>query len=382
MKYLCYLLFIGGICWVRISAQITLMLDVLPPGDTAQDTFYVAGSFNGWKADDPAFRFMETRAHKWELNFIPPLGKNEYKITRGSWESCEVKSNGADMANRSFEYRGGEQFISIHIEAWDDLTDDPAVPSSRSENVQIIDENFPLPQLSRSRRVWLYLPPDYLLTNEYYPVVYMMDGQNLFDATTSYAGEWMVDETLDSLYKTTHQGYIIVGIDNGSDKRRDEYSPWINQDYGGGEGDAFADFIVETLKPYIDANYRTLQDPKHTLIMGSSLGAYISLYTAMKYPYYFGNIGLFSPAFWFSNKIYGYTQENLVSFYGKIYFITGQREGQQYVDGMQAMYDLFAIGYLPPSLLHYEVAPDGEHKEWFWAREFPKALEWFELGKE
>lgn len=100
-------------------------------------------------------------------------------------------------------------------------------------------------------------------------VLYMFDGQNLFDSATSFAGEWGVDEALEKLYTERGFSIIVVGIDNGGDKRIDEYAPWVNEEYGrGGEGDAMVRFIVETLKPYIDSHYRTV--PNETGIMGSS----------------------------------------------------------------------------------------------------------------
>ncbi len=163
-------------------------------------------------------------------------------------------------------------------------------------------ESFIIPQLNRERRIWMYLPPDYEVSNEAYPVVYMHDAQNLFDETTSYSGEWSVDETLDRLFKDKNLKLIVVGIDNGGEKRLDEYSPWKNEKYGGGEGDAYLDFVVNTLKPYIDNNFNTLKDKTNTAIIGSSMGGLISHYAALKYPEVFGKIGVYSPAFWFSPR--------------------------------------------------------------------------------
>src|SRR5688572_7394439 len=164
-----------------------------------------------------------------------------------------------------------------------------------AENAYILDEAFYMPQLQRSRRIWLYLPPEYSASGKSYPVIYMHDGQNLFDATTAFGGaEWGIDETLN----TVKNKCIIVGIDNGGAKRINEYNFYDNEQHGAGEGRAYVSFIVDTLKPYIDKTYRTLADRDHTFTAGSSLGGLISFYAAMWYPQVFGGGGIFSPAFW------------------------------------------------------------------------------------
>ena len=112
-----------------------------------------------------------------------------------------------------------------------------------------------------------------------YPVIYMHDGQNLFDRETSYVGEWKVDESLDSLNEPEA---IIVGIEHGGDKRIDELTPFPHAKYGGGKADAYLHFIVDQLKPYVDNNYRTLPDYKNTGVFGSSLGGLFSFYAALK----------------------------------------------------------------------------------------------------
>lgn len=110
------------------------------------------------------------------------------------------------------------------------------------------------PELGGSRRVWVYLPQGYLSEKtKKYPVLYMHDGQNLFDNSTAFAGEWNVDETLDSLKLPL----IVVGIDNGGEKRIDELTPYRHEKYGGGKADVYLDFIVNKVKPKIEASYRT-----------------------------------------------------------------------------------------------------------------------------
>ena len=104
---------------------------------------------------------------------------------------------------------------------------------------------------------------------KYYPVLYMQDGQNLFDDSTSFAGEWEVDEALHNLQMDGNYGCIVVAIENGGTERNDEYSEFNNPSYGGGQGDEYCDFMVSTLKPYIDSHYRTLSTRDFTAVAGA-----------------------------------------------------------------------------------------------------------------
>ena len=154
----------------------------------------------------------------------------------------------------------------------------------------------------------------------------MHDGQNLFDAKTAYIGEWEVDETLNDLFKKTNKGFIVVGIENASEERINEYTPWPHEKYGGGKGTIYIDFIVNTLKPYIDSTYRTKPQQKYTGLIGSSLGGLISYYGALKYPEIFGKTGVLSASFWFSSEV-----ENFTKTYGniknvKLFLLVGEKK--------------------------------------------------------
>lgn len=130
--------------------------------------------------------------------------------------------------------------------------------TTAASNVSIIQKEFVIPHLNTiSHKIWVYIPPNYAKTSKKYPVIYMHDTQNLFDNATSYAGEWKVDEILNSLFEKTGKGFIVVGIENGGEERINEYTPWRNEKYDGGKGAIYIDFIVHTLKLYIDSNYRT-----------------------------------------------------------------------------------------------------------------------------
>lgn len=181
-------------------------------------------------------------------------------------------------------------------------------------------------QLGNSRDVLVYLPPSYGRNERRYPVIYMQDGQNLFDSDTSYAGEWGVDETMELLGHQEELEAIIVGIPNTGIHRIDEYSPFRDRRLGGGRGNDYVRFIAESLKPEIDREFRTLPARRYTGIMGSSMGGLISLYAYFEFPSIFGFAGVMSPSLWFAGgAIFDYV-ESAVYHPGKIYLDAGTRE--------------------------------------------------------
>jgi predicted alpha/beta superfamily hydrolase len=204
----------------------------------------------------------------------------------------------------------------------------------------------------------------------------MHDGQNLFDAFYSFAGEWGIDEALNILAGSGNQKCIVVGIENGGTHRINEYSPWINPSYGGGEGDKYIKFIIETLKPYIDSVFRTLPDRKNTGIMGSSMGGLISFYGGLKYQETFGKIGVFSPSFWFSQSCFTFAEQTPKKYDMKFYFLAGGQESGVAQNCKNIMNLLKNSGFQDDELFLKEV-PSGQHSEWFWKQEFPAAYQWF-----
>lgn len=257
----------------------------------------------------------------------------------------------------------------------------PARASTAQPNVQVLAP-MTLPGLERQRTVRLYLPPGYAHSNKRYPVLYMHDGQNLFDAATSFLGEWEVDESLNELAKTHRLELIVVGVDNGGDHRLQELAPFDNAEHGKSEGEAYLAFIVDIVKPYIDAHYRTRADREHTGIMGSSLGGLISHYAICRYPQVFGKAGLFSPSYWYTPPIYAFTQAHPPRTDARIYLYAGGKEDEQMVDNMSRMVALLHARGAPARNLSVHVVADAQHNEAAWRREFPRAIEWlFDRGR-
>jgi predicted alpha/beta superfamily hydrolase len=249
--------------------------------------------------------------------------------------------------------------------------------STASSNVSLLKKEFIIPNLNViSHKVWIYLPPNYDKSSKNYPVIYMHDAQNLFDAATSYAGEWEVDETLNKLYEKIGKGFIVVGIENGGEERLNEYTPWKNEKYGGGKGAIYIDFIVNTLKPYIDDHYRTKKQQKHTGLIGSSLGGLISYYGGLEYPKTFGKIGALSTSFWFSEKVVDFTLEkgNLKNV--KLFLLVGGKEGDDTDKDTQKMEKLLLKTGFKPKNLKTKINPAGKHNEAFWRSEFLEVVSW------
>ena len=251
--------------------------------------------------------------------------------------------------------------------------------STASENVSIIDTAFYIPQLQRSRRIWIYLPEGYETSKKKFPVLYMHDGQNVFDAVTSFAGEWGVDEALDTLGLKTKE-CIVVGIDNGAAKRINEYLPYNHERFGKGEGNEYATFLAKTLKPFIDKKYRTLKSKQNTFLAGSSMGGLISLYALLKYPKVFGGAGVFSPSFWMAPSIYNDIRNKGKKVKSKIYFYAGMEEGGNEKDNQQMVTDMLkvfdAMHRVSKSKMTAVLRAEGRHNEASWRKEFPWFYEW------
>jgi alpha-glucosidase len=252
-----------------------------------------------------------------------------------------------------------------------------AQEGTASKQVHLLDTTFVFPAINDfEHRVWMYLPKDYDRSTKNYPVLYMHDGQNLFDDSASYISEWAVDESLDDLFDKTGKGYIVVGIENAGEQRINEYTPWSNEKYGGGHGVQYMQFIVDHLKPYIDNRFRTKKDAANTALIGSSLGGLISFYGGLQYPNIFGKIGAFSTSFWFSEKVNGFIKEKVKKAEIKIYLIVGGQEGYNMDSSNQEAYELILEHGFSKDNIFFKIDPEGKHNEAYWKNAFPAAIKW------
>ena len=249
--------------------------------------------------------------------------------------------------------------------------------STALPGVLLLPEQLDMPGLNRKRQIRLYLPPGYATSAKRYPVLYMHDGQNLFDNATAYAGEWKVDETMDALSREGRLELIVVGIDNGVTQRMTELNAWNNVQYGAGEGELYMDFIVKVLKPLVDKNYRTMPERANTALMGSSMGGLISHYAINRYSEVFGKAGIFSPSYWAAgNEPFAFATSTPARPDARLYMLMGGMESGAMVPDVQRMYDLVIKSGHPAANVVLKIVPGGNHNEAFWSSQFRESVLW------
>ena len=230
------------------------------------------------------------------------------------------------------------------------------------------------PELGNTRDVQVYLPPSYERSGRHYPVIYMHDGQNLFDPGAAFAGEWRVDDTLEDLAPEGVEA-IVVAVPNMGERRIEEYSPFRDARQGGGRGDAYLDFLVRTLKPAIDRRFRTRQECSHTGIMGSSMGGLISLHGFFRHADVFGFAGVMSPSLWFAGRAIFDALASLPRWSGRVYIDIGTGEGRPAVRDARQMARLLRRSASRPRLdVMYIEGRGAVHHESAWADRFERAV--------
>lgn len=248
-------------------------------------------------------------------------------------------------------------------------------PRTAGPTVRVFIPPLQLPGAGYARRLRVYLPPDYAEGARRYPVLYMFDGQNLFDDSTSYAGEWGVDESMDVLARDAGFSAIVVGIDHGNEFRANELIPYWNVRFLPNLGEAFLADVVHAIKPFIDANYRTLPDRRHTAIIGSSLGGLEADYAIRRHPQVFGRAGVFSPSYWVSGDAFTQAARDALPADTRVYLYMGGREGEESVQHVERMAQLLRT-HLPVDNVAVSIAAEAEHNERAWRAEFPVAVRW------
>ncbi|MDO7171728.1 alpha/beta hydrolase [Mariniflexile sp. AS56] len=357
-----------------VLCQVTIVIDSLPEHHDYDKAIYISGDFENWSGGDSRFKLSKTN-NQYQISIPKQSEALSFKFTLGSWDFVECQVNGSPIENRVFHFKNTQDTLRVKIASWQDGNLKER-PSTASKNVHVFAEQFEIPQLGRNRKISVYLPANYKTSGKKYPVLYMHDGQNVFDLARSYSGEWEVDETLDKLSKEHGFNIIVVAIDHGNDKRLSEYSPWSNPKYAESEGAAYIEFIVNTLKPEIDKVYRTKIAAKNTAIMGSSMGGLISHYAAIKYPHVFGKAAVFSPSFWYAKESFSFTETHATSKKVKMYYVVGGQEGENMVHDMEKMIGIMKAKKFPEANLYSKIVPNGTHSESFWKTEFEAAINW------
>ena len=230
--------------------------------------------------------------------------------------------------------------------------------------------------LPDERDVIVYLPPGYgkhpELTS---PVLYLQDGQNLFDGRTSYVPgrTWQVREHADEAINAGEvEPLVIVGIYNTGDRRLVEYTHERDWQMGGGEAAAYGRLMTEELMPWIASQYRVRSEREHTGVGGSSLGGLVTLYLGLRFPQYFGKLAVLSPSVWWNHKsILGYVNELAPTIWERprLWLDVGDQEGPRTLQNAEHLNRrLKANGWKPGETLHFERVEGGTHDEASWAR--------------
>jgi predicted alpha/beta superfamily hydrolase len=235
-------------------------------------------------------------------------------------------------------------------------------------------EKFVSRFVSKNRDLVVYLPGIYEKRPDLrFPILYLEDGQNLFDPATSFIPGmfWHVGETADALIaQGAIQPLIIVGIYN-TDKRLNEYTPTRDKKMGGGRADKYGSMLTKELQPFIESNYRVLTDPMNTGMGGSSLGGLLTVYLGLKYPSVFGKLAVLSPSVWWNQRaiLDFVARAPLKAARPRIWLDAGTKEGASTVQNVTALRDsLIRRGWQENQDLHFELIPDAQHNEDAWSR--------------
>jgi predicted alpha/beta superfamily hydrolase len=361
------------------EGEITLDLHTPATGDPRP--VYVVGNFNNWQAGEDSYRMKELGPGHYRLNFpLPPgLGPHllEYKYVRGGWETVELDEYGNSTPNRQLPFRRNQ--ASDKVPRWNNSG--VFYNAALLPKPLILSEHFEIPQLIRTRRISVLLPHNYDQTNRLYPVLYLQDGQNLFDDYAPF-GSWGVDKRLALLAERGHGDIIIVAIDHAEEQRIAEFTPSYRTRLGRGDGKKYVRFLAETLKPYIDQRFRTLQGPEHTGIGGSSMGGLISIYAGLMFPSIYGRLMIFSPSLWVSPSIPFHALNFSQAYEGRIYLYGGGEEGATMLPNLQRFKaEMERRGGRINIEFELSFDPKGRHNEARWGQEFPRAVEWLFFHK-
>jgi predicted alpha/beta superfamily hydrolase len=278
------------------ASQVTLTFNV-PASTPADSKIYLTGagaSLCNWKTD--CIEMQEIQPGVYQKTILLPDSQTglEFKVTRGSFDNESADAHGNALSNSEISVTANASYVQ-NVVNWKDLG-----PMGITGNVQIY-QNIASPQLGNERNISVWFPEDYDSSGDTrYPVIYMHDGQNVFDPSTSTNGvDWGMDETMARLTEAgTVPGAIVVAVDCNPQDRSAEY------DYTQ-KGSLYADFLIQTVKPMIDARFRTLPDRDHTFVMGSSMGALISLALVWHHPEVFSRAaGLSLPGTTLNKVVY------------------------------------------------------------------------------
>lgn len=347
---------------------------VLKTGEDDSRPIYISGNFNKWRTQDKEYmleKIEENYYHyKFKSDFVYP-DELIFKFTKGDWSEVEIDTDGNPTLNRSITNFSGIQneYVPKWRKNW--------LPFKQSylPQVLLISDEFEIPQLNKTRKIWALLPHDYDKSIERYPVLYLQDAQNLFNEDSPY-GNWEIDKKLAVMAEYKIGKIIIIAIEHGDEDREKEYNVGKTV-LGKGQGKNYIKFISETLKPFVDNQFRTKPEREFTGIGGSSLGGLISIFCGLMYPKMYGKLMAFSPSLWVAPKI-TIDGDNVDNEETKIYLYAGGDESENLIEQVNSFKNnLIASEFVKDKMkINLSINMEGKHNETYWSDEFPKAIEW------
>lgn len=355
------------------------LLIELKTAEEDDQAIYLAGNFNNWIVGDPNYRMDKVDKGRFRFDFpadaiLPET--IEYKYLRGDWNDVELDEYGNTTPNRVVD--SSIEQVKDFVPRWrkNGLAFNPEL----LPEIHTISEEFEIPQLIKTRRIAVLLPHNYAQTDRSYPVLYLQDGQNLFDEYAPY-GNWGLDKKLAIMAERGQGDLIIVAIDHAEEERIAEFTPSANTKLGRGQGKKYVRFLADTLKPYIDKHFRTLPDRPNTGIGGSSMGGLISVYAGFMYPEVYGRLMIFSPSLWVAPNIHFHAINLEAASDVKIYLYAGGDESGNMVPNINKFKTAIEKQGIEVNIeFKISIDPKGKHNEARWGEEFPKAAEWLFYG--
>lgn len=354
---------------IKTGLQIILKTD--------EDDFrpvYISGNFNNWHTQDTNFLMNKIENNLYQYQFPVDFDYPEellYKFTKGDWSEVEIDAHGNRTENRSTKNNSGIQneYVARWRKNW--------LPFKQSflPQVQLISDEFEIPQLNKTRKIWALLPHDYDKSDERYPVMYLQDAQNLFNESAKY-GNWEIDKKLAVMSEYKIGKIIIIAIEHAEEDRIKEFNVGKTV-LGKGQGKKYIRFVTETLKPFVDSNFRTKTEREHTGIGGSSMGGLVSIFSGLRYPEVYGKLMVFSPSLWVVPKLKMESNSTNTDD-TKIYLYAGGDESDTMIEHVKSFKDdVISSEFVKDKMkINLSINMHGKHNETYWSDEFPMAIEW------
>ncbi|PZX50658.1 putative alpha/beta superfamily hydrolase [Algoriphagus ratkowskyi] len=361
---------------IPITSPITKSKTILlhTPEDDERPV-YISGNFNNWKTQDRRFLMKKINKGKYEFTFpadIPYEKELTYKFTKGDWSEVEIDRYGNRTPNR--HWNNDQESKTEKVAKW--RRNWLPYRPSQLPKIHLISEEFQIPQLNKTRKIWALLPHDYETSDETYPVLYLHDAQNLFNENAAF-GNWQIDKKLAVMSDYGIGKIIIIAVEHGESERLQEYNVGKTV-LGIGSGKKYIRFITDTLKPFVDQTYRTKTEREFTGIGGSSMGGLVSIFSGLIYPEVFGKLMVFSPSLWVIPKI----KLGFLDFFEpqetRLYLYAGGDESETMVKHVTKFRKrlLKKESLKGKMIIHLSINQEGKHNETYWSDEFPKAIEW------